>query len=206
LSVAPGALPGRLRLASILSVLVSGTCGLFSAWDGFGLWRLADLKEAPSPFPLDAVLAEQLWAAQVVALGQMREPRMVVLFALALVCSLTFVASARLLRPAGLSREAVRKILVWALVLAAALRTMDGAQSSVIARSAAEVLRRGLPLPDTLSVASAEELRGLVTPTVLLASALQTLLVVGPFLFLSQYFRSPRVKAWAAQADARGLA
>jgi len=205
LSVGSGALPGRVRLAVLLSVFLSGLCGLFSAWDGFALWRIAELKQAQPSFPLhpDPVLAEQLRASQVLALEQMREPRMVVLFALALACSLSFVASTRLLRPAGLQREAVRKILVWALVVAAVLRTIDGAQATVVVRSTAEVLRRGLMLPDTLSGASAEEVRGLVAPTAFLVAILQTVVMVGPFLLLSQYFRSPRVKEWAAHADAQ---
>jgi hypothetical protein len=199
------ALPGRVRLASLLSVFLSGFCGLFSAWDGFALFRIAELKQAQASFPLntDPVLAEQLRASQVVALEQMREPRMVVLFALALACSLSFVASTRLLRPAGLPREGVRKILVWALVVAAVLRTIDGAQATVVVRSAAEVLRRGMTLPDTLSGASAEEVRGLVGPATLLLAIVQTIVMVGPFLLLSQYFRSPRVKEWAAHADAQ---
>jgi hypothetical protein len=204
LSGGSGALPGRLRLASLLSVLLSGLCGLFSAWDGFALVRIAELKQAPPPFQLhpDPVLAEQLRASQVLALEQMREPRMVVLFALALACSLSFVASTRLLRPAGLPREGVRRILVWALVVAAVLRTIDGAQATVVVRTTAEVLRRGLTLPDTLSGASAEEVRGLVAPAALLVAIFQTVVMVGPFLLLSQYFRSPRVKEWAMHADA----
>jgi hypothetical protein len=201
--VGSGELPRRLRLASLFSVLLSGLCGLFSFWEGFSLWRFAELKQAqPSVKYLpDPALAEQLHASQVVALEQMREPRMVVLFALALACSLGFVASTRLLRPAGLPREGVRRILVWALVAAAALRTIDGAQAAVVYRSAAEVLRRGLTLPDTLSGASAEQVRGLVAPTAFAVAILQTALVVGPLLLLSQYFRSARVKEWVAHAD-----
>ena len=196
-------LPGRLRLASFLSVVLSGLCGLLSAWEGFSLSRFAELKQAQPPIKYlpDPVLAEQLRASQVLALEQMREPRMVVLFALALACSLAFVASMRLLRPAGLPREGVRRILVWALVAAAALRTIDGAQAAVVYRSAAEVLRRGLTLPPSLSGASAEEVRGLVAPTAFAVAILQTALVVGPFLLLSQYFRSARVKQWVAHSD-----
>jgi hypothetical protein len=198
-------LPGRLRLATLLAVLLSGLCGLFSAWEGFGLVRISELKQAQPPFKFapDPVLSEQLRLAQVLAFEQMREPRMVVLFALALVCSLGFVASTRLLRPAGLPREGVRRILVWALVVAAALRTIDGAQSTAVARTTAEVLRRGLPLPEGTSGATAEQMRGLVAPAALAFFILQTALMVGPFLLLSQYFRSPRVKEWVATADAR---
>ncbi len=205
MSVARGELPSRLRLATLLAVLLSGLCGLFSAWDGFSLLRFNELKQAQPPFKLapDPVLAEQLRLSQVLALEQMREPRMAVLFALALACSLSFVASTRLLRPAGLPREGVRRILVWALVVAAALRTMDGAQATVVARSTAEVLRRGLALPEGMSVAAAEQVRGLLAPTALVVAILQTALVVGPFLFLSQYFRSSRVKEWVASVDAR---
>jgi hypothetical protein len=196
-------MPGRLRLATLLAVLLSGLCGLFSAWDGFSLLRFNEMKEAQPPFRLapDPALAEQLRMSQVLALEQMREPRMVLLFALALACSLSFVASSRLLRPAGLPREGVRRILVWALVAAAALRTIDGAQATVVARSAADVLRRGLTIPEGMSGEAAEQVRGLVAPAAFLVAILQTVLVVGPFLLLSQYFRSTRVKAWVTQAD-----
>lgn len=208
MSVGPGALPGRLRLASLLSVLLSGLCGLVSAWQGFTVLRLSELKDAPpATFPgqLDPLLAEHVQKAQLLALEQMREPRMVVLFALALACSLSFVASTRLLRPAGLPREGVRRVLVWALVVAAALRTIDGAQASVLFRSAGEVVARGLVLPGDLHGASPEEVRDVLAPLPMVAGVLQTLVMVGPFLLLSQYFRSARVKAWTASADAQGL-
>jgi len=205
LSVGLGELPSRLRLATLLAVLLSGLCGLSSAWEGFSLVRFGELKQPQGPSPLapDPVLAEQLRLAQVLAVEPVREPRMVVLFALALTCSLGFVASTRLLRPAGLPREGVRRILVWALVAAAALRTIDGAQSAALAPSTADVLRRGLTLPQGTSTAAAQQMRDMVTPAVLFTYILWTVLVAGPFLLLSQYFRSPRVKEWVATADAR---
>jgi hypothetical protein len=190
-------------MASLLAVLLSCLCGLVSAWDGFNLARIAEMKKPQAPFGYgqDPVLMEQLRIAQVLALEQMREPRMVVLFALALACSLCFVASTRLLRPAGLPRAGVRQILVWALVVAAALRTIDGAQATVVARSTADALRRGLVIPREVSAAAAEEMRNMVAPIASLMAILQTALVVVPFLLLSQYFRSARVKEWVAQAD-----
>ena len=201
----PGELPGRLRLASLLSVVWSGLCGLFSAWDAFSLVRLEELKQAQPLFKPsgDAVLAEQLWTSRLVALEHMRESRMVVLFTLALVCSLCFVASTRLLRPAGLPREGVRRVLVWGLVVAAALRTINGAQDTVLDQGTADIMRRSLALPEGLSHSSAEEVRGLLGPAIFLFTILRTALVVGPFLFLSQYFRSTRVKEWVAREDAR---
>jgi hypothetical protein len=200
-----GALPGRLRLASLLALALAGLSGLLSAWEGFSLARFAELRQARPAFRLapDPALAEQLRASQLLALEQLREPRMVVLFALALACSLTFVASSRLLRPAGLPREGVRRILVWALVSAAALRTIDGAQASVVAQRAAGVLRRGLTLPAGIEGAAAERLRGLLAPAALVGTILQTVVVAGTLIVLSQYFRSPRVREWVEQADAR---
>ena len=200
-----GEVPGRLRLASLLSVALSGLCGLFSAWDAFSLLRLDELKQAQPLFkpPGDPALAERLWASRLLALEHMREPRMVVLFTLALACSLTFVASTRLLRPAGLPREGVRRILVWGLVVAAALRTINGAQDTVLDQGTADIMRGSLALPEGLSHSSAEEVRRLVGPAIFLFTILRTVLVVGPFLFLSQYFRSPGLKEWVARADAR---
>ena len=199
-----GALPGRLRMASMLALLLTGVCGMLSAWEGFSLARFAELRQASARLPPDPALTDQLRASHILALEQMREPRMLVLFALALSCSLTFVASTRLLRPAGLPREGVRRILVWALVVAAALRTIDGAQSTVVARRAAEMLRRGLRLPPGIEGAAAEQLRGVLTPATFMAGAiLQTALVAGTFIALSQYFRSARVREWVEREDAR---
>jgi hypothetical protein len=205
LNVGPGASPGRVRLALVLALVLGGTCGLLSAWEGFRLARFSELRQAQQPFPrnTDPILAEQLRSSQILALEQMREPRMVVLFALALSCSLTFVASTRLLRPAGLAREGVRRILVWALVIAAALRTIDGAQTAVVARRVAEVLRRGLPVPPGVEGATAEQIRGIAGPAALVVAILPTALVAGTLLGLSQYFRSPRVRAWVEHEDAR---
>ena len=86
MNVALGEVPGRLRLATLLAVLLSVLCGLFSAWDAFSLVRFNELKQAQPPFKLapDPVLAEQLRVSQVLALEQMREPRMVLLFLLAI--------------------------------------------------------------------------------------------------------------------------
>ncbi len=195
-------MPGRLRLAALLSVVLAGLCGLVSAWDGF---LLVDLKQARPLFKPsgDPALAERVWAARLQALEHMREPRMAVLFALALACSLTFVASTRLLRPAGFPREGVRRILVWGLVAAAALRTINGAQDTVLDQGTAEIMRQGMVLPEGLSRTGAEEVRRIVGPAVFLYTLLRTVLVVGPFLFLSQYFRSARVKEWVAREDAR---
>ena len=204
MSLGSGDMPSRLRLVSLLSVLLCGLCGMFSAWEGFVLVRFSELKAAPAPaLAPDQVLAEQLKASQVLALEQMREPRMVLLFALALVCSLSFVASTRLLRPAGLPREGVRRILVVALVVAAVLRTIDGAQATVVARSAAGTVRRGLTLPDTVDGAVAEQVRGVVAAATIAAPIVQMGVVVAALLLLSQYFRSARVKEWVAHADAQ---
>jgi len=205
LSGAAGALPGRLRLASLLTLVLAGLCGLFSAWDGFSLLRLEELKQAQPLFQSsgDPALAERVWTSRLVALEHMREPRLVVLFALALACSLTFVACTRLLRPAGFPRQGVRRILVWGLVAAAALRTINGAQDTVLDQGTAEVMRQGLALPEGLSRSGAEEVRRMLGPAIFLFTILRTVLVVGPFLLLSQYFRSPGVKEWVAREDGR---
>jgi hypothetical protein len=203
LSPGSGEIPSRLRLVTLLSVLLCGLCGMFSAWEGFVLVRFSELKAAPPPALAPDPVLEQFKASQMLALEQMREPRMVLLFALALVCSLSFVASTRLLRPAGLPREGVRRILVVALVVAAVLRTVDGAQATVVARSAAGTLRRGLTVPDTVDGTVAEQVRGVVAAATLAAPIVQMGVVVAALLLLSQYFRSARVKEWVAHADAQ---
>jgi hypothetical protein len=197
-------MPSRLRWVSLLSVALCGLCGLFSAWQGFLLVRLSELKTAPPPaLAPEQVLARQLQVSELLALEQMREPRMVLLFALALACSLSFVASTRLLRPAGLPREGVRRILVVALVVAAVLRTVDGAQEAVVARSAAAALRRGPSVPEGADVTVGEQVRAVMAAATLAAPIVQMAVVVAALLLLSQYFRSARVKEWVAHADAQ---
>lgn len=197
-------MPSRLRWVSLLSVALCGLSGLFSAWQGFLLVRLSELKTAPPPALVpEQVLARQLQVSELLALEQMREPRMVLLFALALACSLSFVASTRLLRPAGLPREGVRRILVVALVVAAVLRTVDGAQEAVVARSAAAALRRGPPVPEGADVTLGEQVRAVMAAATLAAPIVQMAVVVAALLLLSQYFRSARVKEWVAHADAQ---
>jgi hypothetical protein len=184
----------------VLTIVFAGLCGTRGAWEGFTLAGFAELRAAQAPVRQapDPVLAEQVWSAKLAAQEQMREPRMVVLFALALACSLTFVASVRFLRPAGLVREHVRRILVWALVVAAVLRTIDGAQAAAVARRAAD----GLRLPPGIEGTAAEQLRAVAPAALMTEAILTTVLVAGAFIVLSQYFRSPRVRAWVQQADA----
>ncbi|HXX32428.1 MAG TPA: hypothetical protein VEJ89_17125 [Myxococcaceae bacterium] len=204
MSSAGRGLPARLRLASVLAIVLAGLCGTMAAWEAFSLARFSELRSARPPlrFAPDPVLAEQLRVSQLDALEQMREPRMVVLFALALACSLAFVASNRLLRPAGVRREDVRRILVWALLGAAVLRTIDGAQVTAVARHASDVLHHGLRVPPGVEGAAAEQLGGALAPAAFMAAAiLQTVVVAATFLGLSQYFRSARVRASLEQAD-----
>ncbi len=58
---------------------------------------------------------ESVVLAQIAALEPMREPRSLVLGTLAVTCAFAFVAAARMLRPAGLPREGMRRLLPEAL-------------------------------------------------------------------------------------------
>ena len=57
----------------------------------------------------------------------MREPRIALLGSLAVVCAFVFVAARRMLRPGGMPREGMRRLLSGAAISAAILRTIDGA-------------------------------------------------------------------------------
>jgi hypothetical protein len=74
----------------------------------------------------------QVFLARFSAESSMSEPRSFLLGSLAVVCALAFVAAARILRPGGMPREGMRRLLSWASLLAAILRTIDGAQFQVV--------------------------------------------------------------------------
>lgn len=195
----PGPPPRGLRVFTwamlVLSALVS--CG--SAQD-LGVVLNTAAIERPSTEQLgplaDPELVSALHAmaeAQVRALRSMRVSRIAILFGLSVFCGLGLVSSLRLFRPMDLPLEAVRKLITFAAVSAAVLRTLDGAQAAVAYRRASTALVEAtahLPSPFPENVASV---------ALVGASALWTALVAGSFALLAGYFGSARVRSWTAK-------
>jgi hypothetical protein len=164
---------------------------VFAATEALALGGTDPAKWAdqpPSPLLGDPALALSVLKTQAQALEGMRVGRTLALFALAVACALASVAAARMLRPQGLPREALRRLLSGSLLAAAILRTVDGAQSAVVARRVATQVGL-LAKPETR-----EALREALPTLMVGFTALHTALMAGLMLFLGQYFRSERVR------------
>jgi hypothetical protein len=107
----------------------------------------------------------------------------------------------------GLPLERIRRLLGGSAIIAALLRTIDGAQSAVIGRSvgaAAIDILGTLPEfqnPETLAQLEA----GLPGLSAAFAMGL-TALIAGTFAWLGQYFRSERVREAIIAHDGEDLA
>ena len=108
----------------------------------------------------------------------------------------TFVSAGRVLRPAGLPREGIRRLLCGAALASAVLRTVTGGADAAFALRFARVATQLLPAGERFPAPSG------VTPMLTVGiSIAQTVLVAGALAIIAQYFRSARVKAWAALQD-----
>lgn len=199
------ATPRWMRRAVLAVVVLSVIAGLLSAAEAVGLGSLDEHRNRIAAdaerfsFLGDPALFAAANDAQMSALESMRTWRSLLLGALAVACGVAFAAALRLLRPDGLPRESVRRLLVTSLVVASILRTIDGAQWAVVAqrsmRAAVAHLRAidpasGVPLPESI-----------LQPLTLAGVLVHTALVAGSFLLLAQYFRSEKVKQLVALQD-----
>lgn len=205
----PGApskvLPRSIRLAAVLCLVLSGLTGLSAASEAMGLGQLSEARQAElpaSPAFADPKVLEQVVEAQLSALESMREPRALVLGVLSVACAFIFVSAARLLRPAGMPLESMRQVLGGAALVAAVLRTLDGAQWAAVLKQAAQVLvRAGSQLPGVDGMPMPPEVQALFPMLLTGLIALHTALVAGSFLLLGQYFRSERVRSLISAQD-----
>ena len=206
-------MPLGIRNAAIVCLVLSALCGLFAAQHAVMLLQLDELRHRPATklkgWPLqggdqqlEAALAqgeEQGQIAIASALESMRELRALTLIGLAAACALSFVGASRMLRPFGLPREGVRRLIAGAALAAGILRTIDGAQLAVVAK------RQGIALGNAFkslpAASDAARLAPLFPKLSLIAAVLQTLVVAGAFLLVSQFFRSERVKQIVAFRD-----
>jgi hypothetical protein len=197
-------LPRAVRLAALLCFVLASLTLLSSLQDLTVLAHLEQLRDElarpgaaaarPTRFNLDPELQRRALQTQLDALEPLRTSRAVVLVGLAGACFLIIGASGHLMRRAGvLPREGMRLLLGRAALVAAVLRTVEGAQSAVVWRRLGPVLVENTP--------GAEALRE-VAPTAFAASAMVfTALVVGLYLALAQYFRSERVRQLVAAQE-----
>jgi hypothetical protein len=160
------------------------------------LAQLSEYKEAILSAPgaqAENALNVQMLLAQFNAESSMRETRSFLLGALAVACAFAFVAAARILRPGGLPREGMRRLLSWASLLAAVLRTIDGAQFQVVLDHMGAALVKG-PFPSQWPAEQIEVIKQYGPAVLTWFYQGVTAVVAGAFVLLGQYFRSERVR------------
>ncbi len=191
------AVGSQARAVAIICMLVSGVSGAASVSAAVGLSDrgIRSAESLPRGTPTTDLFA-RLAEAHARASQPDRHARAALLVVVAISMFFTFVSAGRVLRPAGLSREGIRRLLCGAALVSAVLRTVDGAADAAFAlrfaRFATQVLPPGERVPPDPGLA----------PTLTLGtSIIQTVLVAGTLAIVAQYFRSARVKAWAALKD-----
>ncbi|WP_224249665.1 hypothetical protein [Hyalangium gracile] len=199
----PQRLPRGIRIAAVLSLILAGLTGMSAVTEASSLSQFSEYREAvlenAGRFG-DREANEHVLRAQFSALEPMREPRIFLLATLAVVCAFVFVAAARMLRPGGLPREGMRRLLGGAAILAAILRTIEGAQWMVVVDQMSAAIVKG-PFPAWQDPTSIEIIQRFA-PTVLAAGYIGlTALVAGGFILLGQYFRSERVRQVVTAQD-----
>jgi len=192
----PPRLPRDIHIAAVLGLILSGLIGMSSVVELSRLAQLSEYKEAILSSPGaqgEHALNTQLLLAQFSAEDSMREPRSFVLGALAVACAFVFVGASRMLRPGGLPREGMRRLLSWASLLAAVLRTIDGAQFQVVVDHMGTALVKG-PFPSQWEPEQLEAIKQYGPAVLTWFYRGLTAVVAGSFALLGQYFRSERVR------------
>ncbi|HYH95495.1 hypothetical protein [Hyalangium sp.] len=192
----PSRLPRDIHIAAVLCLLISGLIGMSTVVEISRLAQLSEYKEAIHSGPGaqgDNALNAHLLMAQFSAEDSMREPRSFLLVSLAVACAFVFVAAARILRPGGLPREGMRRLLCWTSLLAAFLRTIDGAQFQVVVDHMGAALVKG-PFPAQWDATQIEAVKQYGPAVLTWFYRGLTAFVAGSFVLLGQYFRSERVR------------
>jgi hypothetical protein len=203
--------PRGIRYVAVTCIILSAMVGYYAAAETWVLFRPEDqgahssILQPENPELRQAVdeKTRQAEDARRAAYASMRDARALTLAALSVACALAFVGATRILRPFGLPREGVRRLLVIAASAAAVLRTVDGAESAVADKRYAQALGQAF-----LSLPKVDEAR----PYAILAPLLPrmgvgiaigaTIVIAGAFGLVSQYFRSERVKKIVEFRDA----
>ena len=195
-------LPPRVRVAAFAAIGLSALVGLGAAGSMAEVLDLEQLMDAGPPKTLpfgdneytrEALQAQ--YQAEVGALESMRTSRAVIEILLSTCAAMALVSAVRLLRPAGVPREGVRKMLGSTALACAVLRTLDGAQSTAVARKVGAAVDKAL----AQSNPPGGYLDGMATTGAVTMSLFFTAFFVGCFLVLSAYFGSAGVRALTAR-------
>lgn len=198
-------MPRGLRFAAWACLLLSCISGLWAAMEAL---QLANLDEAKAAFrqarpmstqvPGAAEFNQKVITAQLAAMEPVRESRTPLLFALSVVCTFCFVAAGRMLRPGGLSRERMRRMLGVTALIAAVLRTIEGAQWTVVTRNMMGPMTEALRAFAAQQPKEAAEFFDWLLPALpdlsFAFNLAHTAVMAGGFALLSQYFSSERVR------------
>lgn len=199
----PQRLPRGIRIAAVLCLIFSGLTGMSAVTEASSLAQFSDYKEAvlsnAGRFG-DRDSNEHVLLAQFSALEPMRDTRTALLGSLAVACAFVFVSAARMLRPGGMPREGMRRLLSGSAIAAAILRTIDGAQWMVVVDHMGAALVKG-PFPSWQDPTSIELIQRF-GPAMLAAGYIgMTAFIAGAFVLLGQYFRSERVRQVVTAQD-----
>ena len=207
-------LPRGVRVAALICFVLASLTLFRSLQDLVLLTHLEDVRAwldtpaagRPAAFSTDPELERRAMEAQLSALEPMRGPRALTLVALAGACFLCIGAAGHLLRRAGpLPREGMRQLLGRAALVAAFLRTVDGAQLTVVwqrmGQVGAELVDRVPAVAQLEDPALIQQLQTSLPSFFAAAAIVHTVLVAGGFLALAQYFRSERVRAAVAAQE-----
>jgi hypothetical protein len=197
LTAARSPVGSQARAVAIVCMLVAGISGAASVSEAFALsdrWtRSAESLPRDTP---TADLIARLAEANARAMQPDRQARAALLLVLAVSLFFTFVSAGRVLRPAGLPREGIRRLLCGSAVVSAVLRTVDGAADAAFALRLARIATQLLPSGERPAA------DWVLAPTFTVGiSVFRTVLVAGTLAIIAQYFRSARVKAWVALQD-----
>lgn len=198
--------PWDLRLVAVLCTIVSVLVGLGASSGAMQAMQPRAGIEHGSPMGGPAVDAAftHLVEVQAQALEPMRASRALILFTLSICTGITLIGGIRLVRPGGLPREGIRRLTAATALVAAVLRTLDGAQELALTRrTASAAFEYGMLVSQSLfqSLAmKAESGDQQAWTTVMLGmSVLLTAAVAGSFLALWHYLGTQRVKDAVAQ-------
>ena len=195
-------LPRGIRFAAMLCLVMSAFTGWMALNEATTLARFYEAREHELEAKYPAWMGDEDFFPKVVraqysALEPMREPRTLLMGVLSVACAFVFVAAGRMLRPDGLPRDGMRRLLGRAAITVAVLRTIDGAQSAVVLRRVGQVMAESmgqLPLAQGQDPVAAEMVRSAMPSMAVGMSVLGTALVAGTFALLGQYFRSTSVR------------
>ncbi len=194
-------LPARVRLAAIAAMVLCAMVGLGAAGSMAEAVDLDQLTSAgPPKMPFGdseytrAALKAQ-YEAEIGALESMRASRVAVEILLSTCAAIALVSALRLLRPNGVPREGVRKMLGATSLACAVLRTLDGAQSTALAKKVGTAVDHAL----AESHPPGGYVDGLAAAGAVATSLFFTVIFVGAFLALSAYFGSAGVRAITAR-------